>query len=72
VVCGGGWEQTAYHVYHSNAESHIQIDQSLSDEWQSLGVFNFHEGMGQRVAVFDHTNVMVEENQHIIRCDQNS
>ena len=62
----GIWMYTPYRIQHARGETEILIDQSLPQEWQSLGTFSFRQGGGQSVSIFDHTDREVAEDQHIM------
>lgn len=62
------FNSTRYLVRHNEKSEEIFIDQSAPKEegWQEIGTYDFAEGAGQWVGIYDNTPADVEADQHII------
>lgn len=55
---GASTTEAPYKVYHDNGVSTVVVDQSLYfNEWVSLGIYYFSQGLGGHVYLGDSTNV---------------
>jgi hypothetical protein len=62
----GVWNATRYSIYHDDTEDLVTADQSMSDGWIRLGIFDFAAGAGQHVSVYDNYSGTVPADQHIV------
>ncbi len=62
----GVWNATRYSIYHADTEDLVTADQSMSDGWIRLGVFDFAAGAGQHVSLYDNYDGTVPADQHIV------
>ena len=61
------FDSTRYTIKYGEMEEELFIDQSAGETgWQLLGEYEFNEGRGQHVSVYDNSPVAVADGQHII------
>jgi len=62
----GVWSETRYSIYHNGVEDLVTADQSASDGWIRLGIYDFAAGAGQHVSIYDNYMGEIPPEQHIV------
>ena len=58
-------KEARYELVHGNELSEFSVDQSAIEGWHSVGTFEFLEGGGQGLEVFDNNASPVSDDQHV-------